>query len=185
MPSSYSTPPSPSKEETKTEGLASVLRDKAKTSKKVAWLLDECIQVPGTKIRFGLDPILGMVPYGGETVATLIGALVLSEAGKKGLPFKTLARVGGNMVLNATVGVIPALGDLFSVWFKSNSRNYEMLNTFLENSDGKEASGGWGPFLFVVGVIGFVLLLNVLTWVVMTLLFAWVWHQFASLFRSP
>src|SRR6056300_984923 len=95
-----------------------------RTSRRVSRLLDECIRIPGTNIRFGLDPILGLFPYGGESVATVIGASILGEAGKEGVPFKSLIRMGGNMLINAGVGTIPVIGDLFSVWFKSNSRNY-------------------------------------------------------------
>jgi len=69
---------------------------KAHISRNVSWFLDECIRVPGTSFRFGLDPILGLFPYGGETVATIIGTLILGEAGKKGLPVRTLVRMGGN-----------------------------------------------------------------------------------------
>ena len=99
-----------------------------RSSKRMSWLLDECIRIPGTQIRFGLDPILGLIPYGGETVASIFGAFILGDAGKKGLPMRTLAKMGGNMVINAVVGAIPGIGDLFSIWFKSNSRNYQMMN---------------------------------------------------------
>jgi len=134
-------------------------------SRKVSWALDECIQVPGTKISFGLDPILGLLPYGGETVATIVGATILGDAGKKGLPVRTLLKMSGNMLLNAVVGVIPFVGDFFSVWFKSNTRNYKLLNTYLESDKGEEASGGWGPFFIVFGSVALVLLLNILTWI--------------------
>ena len=148
---------------------------KARTSKRVAWLLDECIRIPGTKIRFGLDPLVGLIPGGGETVATIVGATVLGEAGKKGIPFKTLIRMGGNMLLNAAVGTFPFLGDLFSVWFKSNKRNYEMLNEFLESDDGAEARGGWWPIMLVFIILLVVLATHILMWI---LIFAGVfWLQ--------
>lgn len=120
----------------------------------MAWLLDECIRIPGTNIKFGLDPIIGLfpIPGVGEFIATIAGATVLSEAGKKGIPFRTLVRMGGNMLLNALLGLFPIIGDLFSVWFKSNKRNYEMLTEFLESDEGKESKGGWWP-LFMVGLI--------------------------------
>jgi hypothetical protein len=144
-----------------------VLREKARSSKRISWLLDECIRIPGTKIRFGLDPIIGLLPFGGETIATIIGAFLLGDAGRKGIPFKTLIRMSGNMLLNAGVGTIPGLGDLFSVWFKSNSRNYKMLSEFLDSDDGQQARGGWWPFLLIFGVIGFVLLLNFIAWLLL------------------
>ena len=155
----------------------SSLRARAGTSKRVSWLLDECIRIPGTKFRFGLDPLLGLLPYGGETVATLIGAVILGEAGKKGIPLRTLAKMGGNMMLNATLGVMPGIGDLFSFWFKSNSRNYKLLDTYLDSDDGTEEGGGWWPLLLVVGVIAFVLIMNVLAWIMFTLVLTWLWKE--------
>ncbi len=161
--SSESADNDPSKNDTSKKAL---LR-KAHTSKRVSWILDELIRIPGTDIRFGLDPILGILPYGGETVATIIGATILGEAGKKGVPFRSLIKMGGNMLLNAIVGVIPFLGDAFSFWFKSNSRNYKMLNTYLDSDDGDQEPGGWGPLFIVFAIIGLVLLINVLAWFVL------------------
>ncbi len=161
--SSESADNDPSKNDTSKKAL---LR-KARTSKRVSWILDELIRIPGTDIRFGLDPILGILPYGGETVATIIGATILGEAGKKGVPFRSLIKMGGNMLLNAIVGVIPFLGDAFSFWFKSNSRNYKMLNTYLDSDDGDQEPGGWGPLFIVFAIIGLVLLINVLAWFVL------------------
>ncbi len=151
--------------------------EKAATSRKVSWVLDECVRVPGTSIRFGLDPILGLIPYGGETVATVIGATILRDAGKKGLPIRTLLKMGGNMMFNAIVGVIPFAGDLFSVWFKSNSRNYRLLNTYLESDRGLEAPGGWWPMIIIGGSVALVLLFNIVAWVTFTGVLIWSIRQ--------
>ena len=153
---------------------------KLRTSKRVSWLLDECIRIPGTNIRFGLDPILGLIPYGGETVATIIGASILGDAGKKGIPFKSLVRMGGNMLLNAGVGAIPVVGDLFSVWFKSNTKNYKMLSSYLNSEHGEEEPGGWWPVIFVLSVVGIVLALNILSWILMVSLFLWFFQQLGN-----
>lgn len=141
------------------------LAEKLRASKKISWLLDECLRIPGTEIRFGLDPILGILPYGGETVATLIGATILGDAGRKGLPLGTLIKMGGNMILNAVVGVIPVFGDAFSVWFKSNSRNYRMINHYLDSDHGDEEPGGWWPVLLILFIVGLVLVINVASWI--------------------
>lgn len=150
---------------------------KLRASRRVAWLLDECVRIPGTKVRFGLDPVLGIVPYGGETVATVIGALILGDAGRRGLPVKTMLRMGGNMLLNAGVGAIPVLGDAFSFWFKSNSRNYRLLVNYVESDLGDSVPGGWGPTLLIVGVVGLVFAINVLSWIAFLLAVAWALRQ--------
>ncbi len=157
--------------------LRDFLHEKARTSKKISWLLDECIRIPGTNLRFGLDPLLGLLPYGGETVATVFGTAILAQAGRKGVPFATLLKMGGNMILNAAIGVVPFAGDLFSFWFKSNSRNYQLLNTYLDSDDGAEARGGWWPLLLVVGVVLVVLVLNILAWILLTGLLVGLWSE--------
>lgn len=155
--------------------LRNLLHEKARVSKRMSWLLDECIRIPWTNVRFGIDPVLGVIPYGGETVATLFGTLILADAGKKGLPLATLVRMGGNMILNAAVGVIPVVGDLFSFWFKSNTRNYQLINAYLESEHGHEAPGGWWPVVLIVAIIGTVLALNILAWLLFTALLVASW----------
>ena len=81
------------------------------------------------------------------------------------------------MLLNAIVGTVPFAGDLFSVLFKSNTRNYQLLNTYLESNHGEEAPGGWGPFLIVFVSVGLVLILNILTWIFFTAFMFWVYNQ--------
>lgn len=149
------------------EALFEKIKGNSRISRRISWLLDECIHIPGTEIRFGLDPLLGLVPYGGETASAIIGTAILGEAGKKGIPVKTLARMGGNMLLNAGVGTIPVIGDLFSFWFKSNTRNYQLLNTYLESESGEERSGGWWPLLLILGTVVTVFALNILAWILM------------------
>jgi hypothetical protein len=163
------------------DDLRKLLYEKAKVSRKMSWLLDECVRIPGTQVRFGLDPLLGLIPYGGETVATLFGTMILGEAGRKGLPVGTLARMGGNMILNAAIGAIPVLGDLFSFWFKSNTRNYRLLNTYLESPHGAEEPGGWWPVILILGVVATVFALNILAWVLMGTL---VFHLWSNLIEA-
>jgi len=133
-------------------------------SKAIAYSLDELIKIPGTNFRIGLDPILGLIPYGGEAVASIIGCLLLADAGKKGVPFRTLFKMGGNVIVNAAVSTFPVIGDIFSAWFKSNSRNYKMLRQWMDSADGVQAKGGWGPLLIVGGIALFVVALTISMW---------------------
>lgn len=165
------------------DDLRKLLYEKAKISRKMSWLLDECIRIPGTQVRFGLDPLLGLIPYGGETVATLFGTMILGEAGRKGLPVGTLARMGGNMILNAAIGAIPVLGDLFSFWFKSNTRNYRLLNTYLESPHGAEEPGGWWPVILILVVVASVFALNILAWILMGTLIFHLWSNLVEAIR--
>jgi hypothetical protein len=90
-------------------------------------LMDNAFQVPGTNIRFGLDPILGLVPGIGDFASMLVSALILASAVRYGVPRITLIRMALNTGLDFVVGAIPVVGDAFDVWFKSNQRNLELL----------------------------------------------------------
>ncbi len=89
--------------------------------------MDDCFRIPGTNIRFGLDPILGLFPGVGDTVASLVGVAILGEGARRGLSRMALVTMALNIILNAAVGSIPIVGDAFSIWFKSNRRNHDLL----------------------------------------------------------
>lgn len=93
----------------------------------IARILDTSFQIPGTGIRFGLDPLLGLLPGAGDAVAGLIGSTILLLAAKLQVPRIVLVRMSSNMAINAIVGAVPLVGDAFSVWFRSNARNAELL----------------------------------------------------------
>jgi len=93
----------------------------------VAIVMDELVALPNSKVKFGLDPLIGLIPGIGDTASAIVSALVLIQAARCGLPKILLARMSLNILVNEIVGIIPGLGDAFSFWFKSNKRNYELL----------------------------------------------------------
>ena len=93
----------------------------------VARLMDTAFSIPGTRIRFGLDPLLGLLPGLGDTATAFVSALVIAQSARYGVPKIVLARMAMNVLVNTVVGSIPVVGDLFSVWFKSNAQNYALL----------------------------------------------------------
>lgn len=97
----------------------------------VALVMDELLRVPGTKFRFGIDPIVGLIPGLGDSASALVSALALIQAARLGVPKILLARMSVNILLNELVGVIPVAGDAFSFWFKSNTRNHQLLRAHL------------------------------------------------------
>ncbi|MCF6314589.1 MAG: DUF4112 domain-containing protein [Verrucomicrobiales bacterium] len=130
-------------------------------SRKIAWVLDEFIRIPGTQFRFGLDPILGLIPGGGEILPSIIACFLLADARRHGLPFKLLLKMSGNVFINAAVGSIPLLGDAFSAYYKSNSRNYAMMQQFIDSHHGDQSGGSWWPLLFILFTLTAVTLLNI------------------------
>jgi len=115
----------------------------------VALVMDELIALPATKFRFGLDPIIGLVPGIGDTASAVISALVLIQAARRGLPKILLARMSLNILINEIVGIIPGFGDAFSFWFKSNKRNYELLLAH-SSAPARARRSDW---LFVIAVL--------------------------------
>lgn len=93
----------------------------------LALIMDNFLRLPGTKFRFGLDPLLGLIPGLGDTGSSVISAMALIAAARRGLPKILLARMSLNILINEFVGIVPIIGDAFSFWFKSNARNYELL----------------------------------------------------------
>ncbi len=115
----------------------------------LALVMDDFLRVPGTKIRFGLDPLLGLIPGIGDTSSALVSAIALIQAARRGLPKILLARMSLNILINELVGIVPVIGDAFSFWFKSNARNYDLLRQHTATSSGSRR----GDWLFVGGVL--------------------------------
>jgi hypothetical protein len=122
--------------------------------KWLALVMDEFLRFPGTRFRFGLDPIIGLIPGLGDTASALISAFSLVYAARCGVPRITLARMSLNILINEIVGIIPGVGDAFSFWFKSNVRNYQLLQAHLGTSNRARKS----DWIFVTLILGLLFL---------------------------
>ena len=127
---------------------------------RVTHALDELIGIPGTPIKVGLDPIVGLIPVVGDAVAGLVGAWVIAEAARFGIPRVVLARMVVNLVVDLGIGAIPLLGDLYDVAFRSNSRNLALFRRHALEPDastrGDQAFFA-GLALLVIGVLWLIL----------------------------
>lgn len=93
----------------------------------IAALLDDMWRIPGTHIRFGLDAIIGWIPGIGDAMAGVASCFIVFASWRRGVPTVTLTRMVANILLEATVGAIPLVGDIFHVAWKANRRNYRLL----------------------------------------------------------
>jgi hypothetical protein len=118
--------------------------------KLVSRLLDTFFIIPGTRIRFGIEPIIGLIPVLGDQVTSLISAGLLYRSVRHRVPKIALVRMALNIFINATVGMVPFFGDIFVLWYKPNIRNYRILERFAGKT-GAVTSGDW---LFVSILIG-------------------------------
>jgi hypothetical protein len=93
----------------------------------IAALLDDMWRIPGTRIRFGLDALIGWVPGIGDAMAGIASCLIVFASWRRGVPKITLARMVANILLETAIGAIPVAGDVFHIVWKSNRRNYRLL----------------------------------------------------------
>ena len=138
--------------------------------RRFAIWLDAGIAVPGTSIRVGLDPVLGLVPGLGDAAGALLAGWILVEAIRMDASRATLARITGNIALDALIGAVPVLGDVFDVIWKANLKNVALL----ERHAIDPAGAGKGDRLFVALLVGGVVALSVGLLVGGVVLTAWL-----------
>ncbi|MBD2464295.1 DUF4112 domain-containing protein [Oscillatoria sp. FACHB-1407] len=122
----------------------------------VGKLLDNAVPIPGTSYRVGIDPLLGLLPGGGDAVGFVLSAYIVLEALRFRLPKETIIRMGTNLLMDSVVGSVPILGDIFDVTWKANARNLALLEAHLANPRPQRAADRW----FVVAVVIAILLLG-------------------------
>src|ERR1700732_3240711 len=113
----------------------------------IAALLDDMFRIPGTQIRFGLDFLIGWIPGVGDAAAGVASLIIIVAAWRRGAALVTLARMVTNVVLEAVLGAIPILGDMFHVVWKANRRNYRLFMREKRREPGK--SHAWRDAIFL------------------------------------
>jgi len=98
----------------------------------VAKLLDIAFVLPGTKVRYGIDGIIGLIPVVGDLVATALSLWLVREARALGAPWHVTARMLGNVAVQGVVGAVPVAGDAFDILFRANIRNVRILRRWME-----------------------------------------------------
>jgi hypothetical protein len=120
----------------------------------LAKLMDAQFRVPGTNFRFGLDGIIGLIPGAGDLSTFAVSGYMLWIMANNGASGFVLARMTFNILIDAIVGAIPILGDLFDVAFKANMRNMRLMQQHYE--EGRHRGSAWKlivPVLIVVFLI--------------------------------
>src|SRR5687768_6320273 len=96
----------------------------------ISWLFDELIRIPGTNIRLGADALLGLLPGGGDLIGGAVSSYAILVAARLGAPPAVIARMALNIGIDALIGVVPVLGDVFDVGWKANRRNANLLEEY-------------------------------------------------------
>jgi Domain of unknown function (DUF4112) len=138
-----------------------------KRMRQLSKLLDSAIVIPGTKQRIGLDPILGLIPGGGDTVSAALSGYIIIEAARMGLPREALLQMVLNLAIDTVAGSVPVLGDVFDVFSKANLRNMQIVESHAQIPLHSTKPDRLFIGLLIVGLIMFALAvggITVLVW---------------------
>jgi hypothetical protein len=134
----------------------------------VADLLDNRFRVPWTNIRFGIDFIIGLIPFVGDLISFGISGILLLSMVRYGASGKVVFLMVWNILIDTLIGGIPILGDIFDLKYRANRRNFELFRDYL--NEGKHQGSAWGWMLLLfIALMGLVVLLIYGLWVMVDL----------------
>ena len=142
---------------------------------RVARLMDSQFQLPGTRFRFGLDPLLGLVPIVGDLSSTAVSVALLLTMMRYGASGAVVVRMALNIFIDTVVGAIPLLGNIFDFAYKSNERNVALLRRHY--AEGRHRGSGKG--LVAVVLLAFLVVFGLVAWGSIALL-SWAWQYVAT-----
>ncbi|MDO7888268.1 DUF4112 domain-containing protein [Hymenobacter cheonanensis] len=142
---------------------------------RIAHLMDSQFRLPGTRFRFGLDPLLGLLPIVGDVSTTVVSIALLLTMLRHGASGAVVVRMALNILIDTVVGGIPLLGNVFDFTYKSNERNVALLRRHY--AEGRHAGSGKG--LVALVLLGLLVAVGLVAWGSVALLQA-AWHYFAA-----
>ena len=114
----------------------------------ISRLTDDLFEIPGTKVRVGLDAIIGLVPIVGDLISQAISSYLIWEARRLGVSRFTVARMFANSAVDTVVGMVPFAGDAFDVAFRANRKNVALLKAHLaKHGHVRRTGAGAGPVI--------------------------------------
>jgi Domain of unknown function (DUF4112) len=96
---------------------------------KLADNLDRRFQIPLTRVRFGWDPVIGLVPVAGDIVTAALAIRIIMTARRLGADRALLRRMAGNSIIDVAISIVPIVGTVVDVFYRSNVRNVELLKS--------------------------------------------------------
>lgn len=117
---------------------------------RIANLLDSRFVIPGTRIRFGLDPLFSFIPLIGDIITLVISSILIYRVYTRGASRKVVIRMMLNAGLDTLIGAIPLVGTVFDVFYRSNERNLRLLKEHY--FEGKHKGSGAGLLVLIIGI---------------------------------
>jgi hypothetical protein len=135
-------------------GRQTVNSQSLKLVEDIARFLDSKFEIPGTNIRFGIDPILSLIPMLGDLLTFLISGALIYTMHNQGASRKVVMKMILNSTLDAAIGAVPLVGTFFDVFYRANDRNVRLLKEHYY--EGKHQGSG-NAILLVVLVISIII----------------------------
>lgn len=133
-------------------------------------LLDSAFRVPGTNFRFGLDPLVGLIPGVGDLVSPVFVVVIIWHAAALHVPKVVIARMAINAIIDGVVGAVPIVGDAFDFVWRANDWNMALLERHA--TPGRRPSSG--DYLFVILSVATVIVAAVIPVLLAVVFFYWL-----------
>jgi hypothetical protein len=135
-----------------------------------ALLLDSRFRIPGTEIRFGIDPLLSLIPGLGDLASPIFATLLIVQGLHQRVPKIILLRMLANALIDAAIGIVPIAGTVADIFWRANIRNLELLERYAR--PGLKPSRADYLFVFgIVAVFGMIVMVPVVLAIWLTSLF--------------
>ena len=120
---------------------------------RMAELMDSKFSIPGTNIRFGIDPLLSLIPVLGDLITFMISSMLIYTMYNHGASRKVVIRMMLNSGLDTIIGAVPLVGTFFDIFYRSNERNVKLLKEHYFEGKHQGSGGGLLLIIFLIAVI--------------------------------
>jgi hypothetical protein len=138
--------------------------------RRLAWLLDSSIPIPGTSLSIGLEALIGLIPGLGDLIGVVLSSYILREAHAMGVSKGVLARMALNIAVEGVAGAMPVAGDVFDAAWKANQRNVRLLNAWVDNPRKETRAGRAFLFVLLLGIVLLLALCAAIAWMLVVFL---------------
>ena len=139
--------------------------------RRLSYLLDNAIRIPGTPFRIGLDPLIDLLPVAGDFLGSALSIYIVVEAARLGIPRSALVQMVSNILFDTVIGVVPVLGALADATWKANTKNLVLLEEHLDVPPEERQQANW---LFIALLLGGLLLVVVVVAAISVIIVRWL-----------
>jgi hypothetical protein len=153
--------------------------ERLKWVESLARLMDSQFRLPGTNFKFGLDPIMGFIPLAGTLSTYAVSGILVVTMARYGVSRKVVILMFLNILLDALIGSIPIIGNIFDFAYKANDRNVRLLRRHYQ--EGKHSGSGTG--ILIVVSLFLLLILGLIfygLWELSSFLWQYVQHAWSN-----